>query len=193
MYRQVVLGGRLSYLSQLLGKQIGQPFVAGDDAGDGGHGGPQGAPGGGPQTKAGPPQQQPPHLPQGIWGEGLSQAALEVLVSLHVNEFDCCRDRSNNDDSGRNSRENSNERPLGVPGIEEHDSEMYTSSFSVDADIYLLHPTGAAAIARNKSQEIFAALKREAETNLLCLLQEAVPNIQLRLQVERHPEQTSSC
>ena len=127
-----------------------------------------------------------------MWGEGLSKAALEALVSLHLREFDCSGCNSEElqrcCSNGSSSSSRGAQRPFTVPGITEHDTAVYTVDYSVDADAYLLHPTGAAAAARNKSQQAWDALKAAAEENLLRLLQEAVPNIRIRLEVSTSQE-----
>ncbi|OEH77183.1 hypothetical protein cyc_04998 [Cyclospora cayetanensis] len=192
---QVVLGGRLSYLAQLLGRPLEQQHQSPSASDTQLRGSlmnasnPEGgsSPNWGAPSREPPQQQQQPHLPQGIWGEGLSKAALEVLVSLHLREF-ACSGESDEQPGLRSSSSASRrvdggvERPFtSIAGIEEHDAELYTENFSVDADAYLLQPTGAAAAARAQSQEVWEALKAAAERNLLRLLQEALPNIRIRL------------
>ncbi|XP_026190510.1 uncharacterized protein LOC34621433 [Cyclospora cayetanensis] len=197
VYRQVVLGGRLSYLAQLLGRPLEQQHQSPSASDTQLRGSlmnasnPEGgsSPNWGAPSREPPQQQQQPHLPQGIWGEGLSKAALEVLVSLHLREF-ACSGESDEQPGLRSSSSASRrvdggvERPFtSIAGIEEHDAELYTENFSVDADAYLLQPTGAAAAARAQSQEVWEALKAAAERNLLRLLQEALPNIRIRLKL----------
>lgn len=197
VYRQVILNGRLPYLSQLLGRPLEQRFAAANDKAF--HKSYEGADIGAGRLRVGPQQsprqQQPPNLPQGMWGESLSKDALKVLVSLHLREFDLsgCHTENpkqpcingNKGNMEDNVKENSAEtrRPFRVPGIEEHDAETYTADFSVDADAYLLQPTGAAAKALSKSQQAWETLKEFAESNILRLLQEAVPDIRVRLEV----------
>lgn len=200
VYRHVILGGRMPYLSQLLGRplhqehqQIASPDTSSLEASQN-----AGKIAGrlqaveAPQGQCQQLQQQRRRLPQGMWGEGLSKAALEALVSLHLKEFDCSACNSEelqqcyrNGNCSSNSRV---QRPFAVPGITEHDTAVYTVDYSVDADAYLLHPTGAAAAARSKSQQAWEALKAAAEENLLTLLQEAVPNIRDRLEVSKGPK-----
>ncbi|CDJ36419.1 uncharacterized protein EMH_0084210 [Eimeria mitis] len=115
-----------------------------------------------------------------MWGEGLSKAALEALVSLHLREFDCSS--SDNEGLQQGTSSTSAQRPFSIPGITEHDSAVYTVDYSIDADAYLLNPIGASAAARSKSQQAWEALKAATEKNLLRLLQEAVPNIRIRLE-----------
>lgn len=197
VYRQVILNGRLSYLSQLLGRPLEQRFAAANDKAF--HKSYEGADIGAGRLRGGPQQsprqQQPPNLPQGMWGESLSKDALKVLVSLHLREFDlsgchtenlkqpCSNGNKGNWDNNVKESSTETRRPFRIPGIEEHDAETYTADFSVDADAYLLQPTGAAAKALSKSQQAWETLKDFAESNLLRLLLEAVPDIRVRLEV----------